>query len=513
MAENGKAVDTTSIAIIPVKEQDTIDVSGDDIRIDEDELKDVCKKPIARFWHEYKDCVYGPDDRKYIFIDNGAKVLAVAHLDTVVDPKDKFNFNTYTRDKVRIIKCPTLDDRLGVYIITKLMPKLLGGGWADILLTDHEESGSTTAKEFLDEHGAREYNWIVEFDRRGSGLSHDDDAVLYSYMTGGDIAQFRLALQNAGFKKLGRGSFTDITAMQDMKCKAFNVGVGYFNNHVTKAYMKPVLTENAVSNFVNFYMKNYHTKFVHKKVTYARSTRIVRPTTAPYRQDPLYASHTDAIALTGKGVGGVYDKGDIVRFREKRYEGEVDKIYYIDAANLMRSGAITYNLSGVAGGWASDKVCESALERAIDVCMYCITKHDETYMYYDDSGPYYLCKMCADMIWDGMLMCEECQTMFAPGGDNGDFGVVCNDCSSLYTIQMGDVVMFTLAEKNNEAHFVPFLVVRYFNPGQSDRVILWDGMYKYGDTTQGFDPKLLFAIERGVTPERFLEDYAELGAW
>jgi hypothetical protein len=151
----------------------------------------------------------------HLFIDNGAKVLAVAHLDYIGD----LNWGEGVINGHRTVFSRALDDRLGVAILLEILPLLdpTIAGKYDILLTDGEESGQSTAEYFKSE---KKYNWIFEFDRAGA------DYVDYDYNCGA----FDKALKKAGVKK-GTGSFSDICSLEHLKAYAFNFGCGYRLQH------------------------------------------------------------------------------------------------------------------------------------------------------------------------------------------------------------------------------------------------------------------------------------------
>src|SRR5215469_11790126 len=68
----------------------------------------------------YRDA--GPSDY-YHFRDNGSSVLAVAHLDTVVRPKNRIPRFSNT-ERGPMVTSGALDDRLGAYVILCLLPRL-----------------------------------------------------------------------------------------------------------------------------------------------------------------------------------------------------------------------------------------------------------------------------------------------------------------------------------------------------------------------------------------------------
>ena len=68
------------------------------------ELKKLCKV-------ETKEMIKSGE---YIFMDNQADILGVAHLDTVFDSDDRNNFYFESED---YIFSPKLDDRAGVFAL------------------------------------------------------------------------------------------------------------------------------------------------------------------------------------------------------------------------------------------------------------------------------------------------------------------------------------------------------------------------------------------------------------
>jgi len=500
----------TALAVVEQDESNEgVPVIGvEDVHINLKEFLDISKKPVRRFWHEYGQYVSETGDRKHIFIDNGAPILAVAHLDTVVDPTKKFNFNVYTRNGEQIIKCPTLDDRLGVYIILKLMPELLGEKWADILLTDLEESGKTTAADFINAHKNKQYNWIVEFDRAGIGDTGQDDAVLYSYMYGGDANEFKNALSDVGFKKTARGSFTDISAMQDLGVKAFNVGVAYYDNHSTSAYMKPYHTRLAVSRFVNFYIMNSQTKYKHVKTApYTYKASVYK---GNYGYGHGWQSNfrfNDKVVERGMAVKSAFAIGDIVCYVTKSSTYTDRAIYYVDEIYLMASGDIKYDLRSISYSYTTTGVDQFSLQRVTDVCYYCMIRTDDTYPFWDNCGKYYLCNFCADVVHEGQRQCELCLNMFDP--PTGERNLICPSCMRRMNVKRGDVVVFDVANDKTGLENVPFFVT-FVLP--SNNVVLWDGVNAYRQKGKGYDPSMFVVIERDMNEKVYMARYGHMVA-
>lgn len=179
----------------------------------------------------------------YLYIDNGSNVLAIAHRDTVLEsPKFKKTLDG------RVI-CPELDDRLGVYIILDLLPKF--GVVCDILLTDGEEIGRSTADSFVPPDG-KKYNWMFQFDRHGTGV------VMYDYH---DDTTEQLMKEN-NFR-VERGSFSDICKLEHLGVKGFNFGTAYYNEHTEKCHCIPSQVMEQVRKFVSFYKKYKDTELIH----------------------------------------------------------------------------------------------------------------------------------------------------------------------------------------------------------------------------------------------------------
>src|SRR5688500_911556 len=130
------------------------------MKIDYNRLKNTCLSPIESFMGLGE--VVDTRDGIYIYKDKGCKVLGVAHLDTVL------NMNHFHKIDVNgdpIVINAQLDDRLGAYALIHLLPSL--GIQFDLLLTEGEESGRSTAAHFKASH---EYNWMFSFDRHGDDV-------------------------------------------------------------------------------------------------------------------------------------------------------------------------------------------------------------------------------------------------------------------------------------------------------------------------------------------------------
>ena len=215
--------------------------------IDVPRLKQVCEMSVADF-AGYGESVPTPEG-SYVFRDRGSHVLGVAHLDTVL-PGTHF-----AHDGDRVFS-PALDDRLGVYLLSNVLPLL--GVRFDLLLTEGEERGCSTARWFVP---SRRYNWLFSFDRAGA------DVVMYQY----DTPANRRPLYRAGFR-VGVGSHSDIADLEFLGCAGFNFGCGYHRQHQPDCYADLGETQGMVARFVRFLRREQHRRLPH-----GRAGCLVRP--------------------------------------------------------------------------------------------------------------------------------------------------------------------------------------------------------------------------------------------
>lgn len=176
----------------------------------------------------------------YVFVDNSADVLAVCHADVSGAVVHDMDFaEAYSNRGRHFVTSGALDDRLGIWSLIEIISKRVN---VDILITTGEEIGASTAFEFSLDYPDRRWNWIVEFDRRGT------DYVMYDYHN----ASFDKAMKKCGFKK-GHGSFSDICLLDGYGVVGFNVGIGYHNEHHKNCYADIDDTMDQVRRFLKFY--------------------------------------------------------------------------------------------------------------------------------------------------------------------------------------------------------------------------------------------------------------------
>lgn len=253
------------------------------MKIDYKLLKQICFAEIQDFEHLGE--VTETPDGIYIHIKSeGARVLGVAHLDTVLTSK---TFKVQKRKKDILVHNEQLDDRLGVYALLHLIPQM--GINCDILLTEGEEVGRSTAKYFNNS----DYNWIFSFDRRG------DDVVLYQYQDA-KINSWEISLKNSQFK-IGIGSFSDIAFMESLGIKGVNIGTGYIGEHSRECRASMNTLQSQVTKFSDFYNKNCGTKYPHAEVPYVSKYR--EWDYGFTRYNPYYNSNPLGCYLCEDGVG------------------------------------------------------------------------------------------------------------------------------------------------------------------------------------------------------------------
>lgn len=213
-------------------------------------LQKRCEASIEDYHAEGQ--VIDTPDGVLIYQDNGADVLAIVHLDTVLDSG---LFEKVTIDGKTILFNACLDDRLGAYMVLDMLPKM--GITVDVLLTEGEEIGRSTAAHF-ELPGDKVYNWQFSFDRAGT------DVVMYDY----EEPEYRTMLEDLDIK-VGFGSFSDLCFTQHLNVKGFNFGTGYYDAHRAMSYMIFGDTFKMLRQFEKFYNKYHDSYMPHEEVAYS----------------------------------------------------------------------------------------------------------------------------------------------------------------------------------------------------------------------------------------------------
>lgn len=293
------------------------------------------KSAMAELGREGAEVVKTPNKLSYAYLNRGASVLAVAHLDCVDHGSKHFHCQN------GMVWSSRLDDRLGYFIVRDVLPALKIK--VDLLLTDGEESGKSTAKHFKLPEG-KKYNWIVQFDRRG------DDCVVYCY----DVMREPLKK----YFDVGYGSYTDIRELDELGCGAFNVGCGYHQEHTLGSYAILSETEKNIVAFHAFWKANKKTHF-------------------PYRP---YVWKGNQGYAGGGGWDNGYNNGynrnlplcraDSIDKTAPIY-GDLDNWEYDAEAKLYRKKkpAPVVPVGGAVGSPEADKIAEDRFNKAADDTM------------------------------------------------------------------------------------------------------------------------------------------------
>lgn len=255
---------------------------------DLNKLAEICMAEEG-FFEKYGSAFYkegGKGKFAFYFKDNEADILAIAHMDSVQSKKD-FGVAKYISGR-EVVLSPTLDDRLGVYVICELLPKL--GLKTDILLTTDEESGNSTAKLFQTD---KKYKWMFQFDRAGT------DVVMYQYENKEALDK----LKGVGFLT-ATGSASDISKLDDLGCLGFNFGIGYQDYHFERAHADLMDVVEQVGRFLEF-----HKVYCREHMAYDKSKR---PTSMIHRYSggevwtPMGDWSNDYESSFGRRLNGIW---------------------------------------------------------------------------------------------------------------------------------------------------------------------------------------------------------------
>jgi hypothetical protein len=241
-------------------------------------MRSVMSKPFEWFtqFGELREGRGGKwrETARHIYINRGSNILGVAHLDSV----QKFRGFWINKD---YISCATIDNRMGAWLMLYGLPAM--GIEMDVLLTENEESGCSTASDFIP---SKEYNWGFSFDRGG------DDIACYQYYN-----QDVVAMMKSHGMKATWGSYSDVADL-DLNAKCFNFGCGMHSYHSETAYIRKWELNKMLVGFESFYQEYKGTHLPHKERVkwidqweddYGPMTKYVQPYTPPREwEDPNY---------------------------------------------------------------------------------------------------------------------------------------------------------------------------------------------------------------------------------
>lgn len=239
--------------------------------------------PIVQELFDHAQIVDTPDKRLLIYVNNGADILGVAHLDATMKATHFFHGWDYKNEDY-VVMSPFVDDRLGAFTLLKLLPQV--DIPCDLLFTIDEESGRSTGGLFLPE---KKYNWMFQFDRKGT------DAVHYQY-----TKEEWLEALRKHFDKVLVGAASDICKMGHVGCQGVNIGTGYYDYTDIGAWASMNDLCDQVQKFKKFHDEFKETAFTHIKGEYAESYR-----TGRYVED----EHDNIPARKGGGKLVVRDLG------------------------------------------------------------------------------------------------------------------------------------------------------------------------------------------------------------
>lgn len=216
--------------------------------------------PIIQKYFPHAKLQRTPDNRQLIYVDNGKKILGVAHLDGTM-PATHFGvgtrYNAESNKHHTVIFSPFVDDRLGVFTLLELLPQL--DIQVDLLFSVGEEIGNPTSRFF---NPPRQYNWMFQFDRRGT------DAVCYQYN-----GEKWLESLTKSFGTIYVGAFSDISYMSFMGCQGVNIGTGYYDYTTPAAWASLHDLTSQLYKFEEFYDANYDKYYVFDSEAYYRTLR------------------------------------------------------------------------------------------------------------------------------------------------------------------------------------------------------------------------------------------------
>jgi len=171
--------------------------------VDLEQLEKICGADEPWF---YKHGTSLLEDDLLVHVSTGSKVLGVAHVDTAFSD-DSFVVSS----EIGRVWSARLDNRLGVYILMAMLPKM--GVTTDVLLTTGNFAEVSTADSFFT---ANEYNWIYSFDLSRTGVA------MYRYGNERHLAR----LHRHGLYPREDDGYADISELWFLGATGFNFGNG-----------------------------------------------------------------------------------------------------------------------------------------------------------------------------------------------------------------------------------------------------------------------------------------------
>ena len=358
---------------------------------------------------------------RYTYFDNNSSILAVAHADTVMDMRGHIKADDVKIDagvlvglsrrqrkklkkemrakavkniptlapavvygnieKDAIINTIALDDRLGLWIITDVLPSM--GIVCDVLITTDEESANSSAHDFTT---TKDYNWMFQFDRHGIG-----NVVMYDY----ENPESESLLDAVGYE-LEIGTYSDICSLDFLGCIGFNFGCGYKNEHTRQCISRESWVNTCVLMFESFY-----TDYKDLPMSYIPMPKPVN-TVSKWGGYGTYRGY-----YTGYWEDGYTAEGDISGGNSPSEVEKSNAIFWAKEKNKQQSNLCSY----------CDNPLETETEKEMETCISCVV----------ESG---LCGICTTPNTDDNPVFRDDQ-----------YGMICSKCdASLWDSKMGKLI-------------------------------------------------------------------------
>ena len=195
------------------------------------EFENICRKSQKKLKKYVKNKLMEThdeviSDNGFVYAQGKFPVLLVAHMDTV--HKELPTTILHDGDNISSPNGIGGDDRCGIYMMLEIIKK----HHCSVLFCEDEEIGMVGAEKFIKTELAKslvgQFNYIIEFDRRGS-----NDAVFYDCAN----EEFEEFITRE-FYKTEYGSFSDISTIAPfLETAAVNLSCGYYRAHTKDEYV------------------------------------------------------------------------------------------------------------------------------------------------------------------------------------------------------------------------------------------------------------------------------------